>query len=124
MYPATVLTDVSPDMPIFREEVFGPTCAVVSVKDDDEAIAIANDTPYGLSAGVITEDLGAGLALARRLQTGMVHVNDQSIADEPQAPFGGIKESGYGRFGGYAAIDAFTELRWITVQEEKKNFGG
>ena len=76
----------------------------------------ANSTPYGLSAGIITSDPDRGFALAQQLQSGIVHVNDQTVADEPQMPFGGVKDSGYGRFGGRAAIDEFTELRWITVQ--------
>ncbi|EFL42893.1 aldehyde dehydrogenase [Streptomyces griseoflavus Tu4000] len=78
--------------------------------------SLANDTPYGLTAGVITEDLAKGLEVAARLRTGIVHVNDQSIADEPQAPFGGVKNSGYGRFGGQAGAEAFTDTRWVTAQ--------
>ena len=76
----------------------------------------ANATPYGLSAGIITGDPDRGFALAQRLESGIVHVNDQTVGDEPQMPFGGVKDSGYGRFGGRAAVDEFTELRWITVQ--------
>jgi acyl-CoA reductase-like NAD-dependent aldehyde dehydrogenase len=116
--PATVLTDVTPDMRIHSEEIFGAASTVHAVADADAAVALANDTGYGLTAGVITEDLRAGLAVAQRLQTGIVHVNDQPVNDEPMAPFGGIKESGYGKFGGEAGIESFTEVRWLTIQHE------
>lgn len=111
-----VLTGVTRDMDIFSREIFGPATVVHVVDDADQAVQLANDTPYGLTAGVITEDLAAGLDIARRIRTGIIHVNDQSIADEPQAPFGGVKNSGYGRFGGQAGVEAFTDTRWITVQ--------
>jgi acyl-CoA reductase-like NAD-dependent aldehyde dehydrogenase len=121
-YPATVLAGVTPDMRIHTEEIFGPVCTVLTFQDDDEAIAIANDSPYGLATGVITSDQTRGLAVARRLRTGIAHVNDQSIDDEPMAPFGGVGDSGYGRFGGRAGLDAFTDLRWITLQQRPKHF--
>jgi acyl-CoA reductase-like NAD-dependent aldehyde dehydrogenase len=121
-YPATVLAGVTPDMRIHTEEIFGPVCTVLTFQDDDEAIAIANDSPYGLTTGVITSDQTRGLAVARRLRTGIAHVNDQSIDDEPMAPFGGVGDSGYGRFGGRAGLDAFTDLRWITLQQRPKHF--
>ncbi|MFJ4370807.1 aldehyde dehydrogenase family protein [Streptomyces chartreusis] len=111
-----VLTGVTREMKIYHDEIFGPATVVHVVDSTDEAVALANDTPYGLTAGVITEDLAAGLAVAGRLRTGIVHVNDQSIADEPQAPFGGVKSSGYGRFGGQAGAEAFTDTRWVTAQ--------
>ncbi|MFJ9867652.1 aldehyde dehydrogenase family protein [Streptomyces sp. NPDC101165] len=111
-----VLTGVTKDMKIYYDETFGPVTVVHVVDSPDEAVALANDTPYGLTAGVITEDLAAGLDVAARLRTGIVHVNDQSIADEPQAPFGGVKDSGYGRFGGQAGVEAFTDTRWVTAQ--------
>ena len=111
-----VLTDVTPEMRIHQEEIFGPATVIHPVDSVEEAIALANDTAQGLSAGVITENLALGLEVAGRLRTGIVHVNDQSIADEPQAPFGGVKESGYGRFGGQAGAEAFTDTRWVTAQ--------
>ena len=117
LYPPTVLTGVLPQMRIETEEIFGPVCTVVVVDDEDEAIAVANASPYGLTAGVLTEDVRRGLGVARRLRTGIVHVNDQSVDDEPQAPFGGVGDSGYGRFGGRAALESFTELRWVTLQQ-------
>ncbi|NUR92941.1 MAG: aldehyde dehydrogenase family protein, partial [Nonomuraea sp.] len=122
VYHATVLSGVTPDMPVYSQEIFGPVCTVVHVDGADEAVGVANDSPYGLTAGVLTEDLRAGLAVARRLRTGIVHVNDQPVGDEPQAPFGGVKDSGYGRFGGRAGIEAFTDLRWLTIQESPRGF--
>jgi acyl-CoA reductase-like NAD-dependent aldehyde dehydrogenase len=121
-YPATVLAGVTPQMRIHTEEIFGPVCTVLTVADEREAIAVANDTPYGLSAGVLTQDLTRGLGVARRLRTGIAHVNDQSVDDDPTAPFGGVGDSGYGRFGGRAGIEAFTDLRWITLQQRPKHF--
>lgn len=109
-------------MRLFTQEAFGPVCAVLPVNGDEQAIGLANDSPYGLTAGVLTEDVGRGYQIARRLQTGIVHVNDQTVDDEPQAPFGGVKDSGYGRFGGHAGAEAFTDLRWITVQHGHRAF--
>ncbi|MFF2517817.1 aldehyde dehydrogenase family protein [Streptomyces sp. NPDC058086] len=111
-----VLTGVTKEMRIYYDEIFGPATVIHVVDSADEAVTLANDTPYGLTAGVITENLATGLEVARRLRTGIVHINDQSIADEPQAPFGGVKSSGYGRFGGQAGAEAFTDTRWITAQ--------
>ncbi|NKX50474.1 aldehyde dehydrogenase family protein, partial [Arthrobacter deserti] len=82
-----------------------------------EAVALANNTNYGLTAGVITVNLQEGIEVAQRLRTGIAHVNDQPVQDEPMAPFGGIQQSGYGKFGGQAGINSFTELRWVTVQQ-------
>jgi acyl-CoA reductase-like NAD-dependent aldehyde dehydrogenase len=115
-YQATVLADVPDDSELAREETFGPVLAVEVVGSEDEAVERANATRYGLSAGIITSDPDKGFALAQRLEAGIVHVNDQPVGDEPQMPFGGVKDSGWGRFGGQAVIDEFTELRWITVQ--------
>jgi acyl-CoA reductase-like NAD-dependent aldehyde dehydrogenase len=115
-YQATLLTDVPEDSEFATEETFGPVVAIEVVDSAAEAVQRANATSYGLSAGIITSDPDRGFALARELESGIVHVNDQTIADEPQMPFGGVKGSGYGRFGGQAVIDEFTELRWITVQ--------
>ena len=121
-YPATVLDKITPEMRIYREEIFGPAVTVLTVDSDDEAVAIANDTEYGLTAGVITEDSRRGLALARRLRTGIVHVGNQTIDDEAQAPFGGVKSTGYGRFGGRWGVDAFTDIRWVTVAGQHNHF--
>ncbi|MEV6603814.1 aldehyde dehydrogenase [Kutzneria sp. NPDC051319] len=121
-YRATVLADVTPEMRIFTEEIFGPAVTVTTVDDDEQAIAIANNTDYGLTAGVITEDTRRGLAVARRLRTGIAHVNNQTVDDEPQVPFGGVKSSGYGRFGGRWGVEAFTDTRWVTVAGQHNGF--
>jgi len=114
----TVLDQVTPKMRIYHEESFGPVVAVVRVRDEEEAVRVANDTEYGLSAAIFTQDIAKGLRLARRVQSGICHINGPTVHDEPQMPFGGVKASGYGRFGGRAGIQEFTELRWITVQTE------
>ena len=116
VYRATLLTDVPEDSEFARMETFGPVASIEVVGSADEAVERANDTSYGLSAGIITSDPDRGLALAQQIESGIVHVNDQTVADEPQMPFGGVKGSGFGRFGGTAAISEFTELHWITVR--------
>jgi acyl-CoA reductase-like NAD-dependent aldehyde dehydrogenase len=116
VFQATLLADVPEDSEFARKETFGPVLAVEVVADADEAIERANATTYGLSAGIMTTNADRGLALAARLESGIVHVNDQPVGDEPQMPFGGVKDSGWGRFGGQAVVDEFTELRWVTVQ--------
>lgn len=121
-YQPTVLTHVKPEMRIFQEETFGPVAPIIRVKGVDEAVAVANDSEYGLSAGIITRDEEKGLAVAHRLQTGMAHVNDSSVNDEPHIPFGGIKSSGLGRHGGKASVDTFTELRWLTLERGGRHF--
>ena len=122
VYPASVLLGVSPDMRIEKEEIFGPVVTVQSFENEDEAVSLANSTSYGLTAGVLSEDIRRGFDLARRLRTGIVHVNDQCVDDEPQAPFGGTGDSGYGRFGGHDGLEAFMELRWVTLQKSHRPF--
>jgi aldehyde dehydrogenase (NAD+) len=121
-YYPTVLTDVKPSTPFSCEETFGPVVSVIEVKDEEEAVVIANGTPYGLSASVFTRDFIKGLAIAERIESGIVHINDQTVHDEPQVPFGGLKDSGWGRFGGHAALEEFTELRWISVQRTRRQY--
>jgi acyl-CoA reductase-like NAD-dependent aldehyde dehydrogenase len=121
-YLATVLADVPEQSEFAQVETFGPVVAVEVVDSADEAIDRANATAYGLSSGILTGDPDRGLALAHRLEAGIVHVNDQPVGDEPQMPFGGVKDSGFGRFGGQAVVDEFTELRWITVQSGSHPF--
>ncbi len=116
VFQATLMTDVPADSDLGAHETFGPVASLEVVDSPEEAVARANATPYGLSAGILTSDPDRGFALAQLLDAGIVHVNDQPVADEPQMPFGGVKDSGYGRFGGQAVLDEFTELRWITVQ--------
>ncbi len=113
---ATILDHVRPDMLVYREESFGPVKPVIRARSTEDAIRIANDSPYGLSAAVFGRDILRAMAVSRRLETGICHINGPTVADEPQMPFGGVKASGYGRFGGKAAIDAFTTLRWITIE--------
>jgi acyl-CoA reductase-like NAD-dependent aldehyde dehydrogenase len=114
-YQATLLTDVPAESDFAKHETFGPVAAIEVVENADEAVARANATPYGLSSGIITQNADRGLALAQRIEAGIVHINDQTVGDEPQMPFGGVKDSGFGRFGGSAVVDEFTELRWVTV---------
>lgn len=116
-FPATVVTGVRPGMPLFDEETFAPVVAITIAEDEDEAVALANRTEYGLSAAVFTRDLDRGWAVARRIRAVMVHVNDMTALHEPQVPFGGIGASGLGeRFGGLASLDLFTERHWISLQ--------
>ncbi|MDQ1485606.1 MAG: benzaldehyde dehydrogenase [Actinomycetota bacterium] len=119
-YQATVLDQVQPATPAWSEEVFGPVAPVMRFSSDDEAVALASAGEYGLSLGIITRDPMRGLALAERIPTGIVHINDQTVNDEPAAPFGGVGASGTGsRFGGPDAnIEAFTDTRWITMRGE------
>jgi acyl-CoA reductase-like NAD-dependent aldehyde dehydrogenase len=119
---ATVLDLVTPNMRIYAEECFGPVISIVRVHGDEEAVRVANDTDYGLSSSVFSRDTSRALAVARRLETGICHINGATVDDEPQAPFGGMKASGHGRFGGTAAIDEFTELRWITISTAKRKY--
>lgn len=111
----TILTGVTPQMSIYQNETFGPVVPVIPFQTDEHAVAIANDTEYGLSSGVITRDEQRGLAIASALDTGMCHINCSSVNDEPHIPFGGSKSSGVGRHGGRWSTEAFTETRWITI---------
>jgi acyl-CoA reductase-like NAD-dependent aldehyde dehydrogenase len=119
---ATVLDHVTPAMRIYHEETFGPVVAVVRAKDTDDAVRIANDTDYGLAAAVFGRDVARALTVARRIDSGVCHVNASTVHDEPQLPFGGTKASGYGRFGGKAGIAEFTELRWITIETGPQHY--
>lgn len=119
---ATVLDKVTPQMKIYYEETFGPSVSVVRVKDADEAVRVANDTEYGLAAAVFGSDISRALDVAKRLEAGSTHINGPTVQDEPQIPFGGMKASGYGRFGGLAGIHEFTELRWITVETKPHHY--
>jgi acyl-CoA reductase-like NAD-dependent aldehyde dehydrogenase len=121
-YDATVLTGVTRDMKLFQEETFGPIAPVMTFGSVDEAVSLANDSEYGLSAGVITRDEEKGLSIAQRLHTGMAHVNDSSVGDEPHVPFGGVKASGLGRHGGRQAVETFTETRWVTLERGGRHY--
>lgn len=119
---ATVIDRVTPAMKIYTEESFGPVVCVIRVKDDAEALRVANDSDYGLSAAIHSRDLARALNLARKIEAGMCHINGPTVHDEAQMPFGGMKASGYGRFGGDAGIAEFTDLRWITVATEPVHY--
>lgn len=116
-YKPTVLAGVTPDMPVFREEIFGPVVSITAFSTDAQAIALANDTEYGLSAGIHTRDIGRGMAMAAQLRVGLVHVNDQTVNDDGTMPMGGRGASGNGsRHGGPANWDEFTQWQWTTVR--------
>jgi benzaldehyde dehydrogenase (NAD) len=123
-YKPTVLADVPTTAPAFVEEIFGPVAPVVKFSDAEEAVRIAAATDYGLSLGIVTRDVMKGLALAERLPTGIVHINDQTVSDEANIPFGGVGASGTGsRFGGASAnIDAFTETQWVTLRSQPPEY--
>jgi len=122
LIPAHVIDRVTPEMRLFREESFGPVVGVIRARDEAHAIELANDTEYGLSAAVFTRDTARGLRVAKQIKSGICHINGPTVHDEAQMPFGGVKASGYGRFGGRAGIDAFTELRWITIETQRGHY--
>jgi acyl-CoA reductase-like NAD-dependent aldehyde dehydrogenase len=119
VWSATLLDKVTPNMRIYNEESFGPVKSIIRVDGDDEAVKIANDTEYGLSSAVFSQNIQRAMAVAKRIQSGICHINGPTVNDEAQMPFGGTKDSGYGRFGGTAAIAEFTELRWITIESHQ-----
>ncbi|MGX2191986.1 aldehyde dehydrogenase family protein [Klebsiella pneumoniae] len=116
----TLLDGVTREMRLWREESFGPVKAIIRVHSEEEALAVANDSEYGLSAAVYSRDSARAWNVAQRLHTGICHINGPTVHDEAQMPFGGCKASGYGRFGGRAGIAEFTELRWITIQTQPR----
>jgi benzaldehyde dehydrogenase (NAD) len=122
-YRPTVLAEVTTDLPAWTDEIFGPVAPVITFESDDEAVALANSSAYGLAGGVYSRSISRGLSIANRIKAGMVHVNDQTINDEAIIPFGGVGLSGNGsRFGGEANVEAFTEWQWITVRDEPRSF--
>lgn len=122
LMPATVLDRVTQSMNIYRDESFGPVVGIIRAKDEADAVRIANDSEYGLAAAVFTRDTARGLRVARQIRSGICHINGPTVQDEPQMPFGGVGASGYGRFGGKAGIEQFTELRWITIETQGGHF--
>jgi acyl-CoA reductase-like NAD-dependent aldehyde dehydrogenase len=120
--PANVIDGVTNDMRLYHDESFGPVVGIIRVADEEEAIRVTNDSQYGLSSSVFTRDTARGLRVARRIRSGICHINGPTVQDEPQMPFGGVGASGYGRFGGKAGIEAFTELRWITIAGEPGHY--
>jgi benzaldehyde dehydrogenase (NAD) len=122
LFPPTVLTDVTPKMRIYYEESFGPVVPVIPVDGPEQAVEIANDTEYGLAAAVFGKHVPTAFDLARQIESGICHVNGATVHDEAQMPFGGVKASGWGRFGGKEAINEFTEMRWITIQQGSRHY--
>jgi acyl-CoA reductase-like NAD-dependent aldehyde dehydrogenase len=119
---ATLLDHVTPAMRVYAEESFGPVKPVIRVKGEDEAIRVANDTEYGLSSAVFSRDIKRAMAVAARIEAGICHINGPTVGDEAQMPFGGVKGSGYGRFGGKASIAEFTDLRWVTIEDPGQHY--
>jgi vanillin dehydrogenase len=122
LFDPVVLRDVTPDMDVAQRELFGPVVSLIPFKDDDDAVEIANNTQFGLSGAVHTSDLDRGVALAKRVQTGMIHVNDCTIHDEPIVAFGGEKQSGLGRLNGSWSLDEFTTMKWVSVNYGRRRF--
>lgn len=121
-FQPTVLADVTPAMRVYHEESFGPVTSLLRARDSEHALEIANDTAYGLSSAIITNDLQKAFDFSLRSESGMVHINDTTISDEPHIAFGGVKGSGFGREGGHVAIEEMTELKWITVQLGQRTY--
>jgi acyl-CoA reductase-like NAD-dependent aldehyde dehydrogenase len=122
IFSATLLDGVTSNMRIYNEESFGPVKSIIRVNGDEEAIQVANDSEYGLSAAVFSQDINRALACANAIKSGICHINGPTLADEPHMPFGGVGDSGYGRFGGKAGIAEFTDLRWITVENPSQHY--
>ncbi len=122
IYQPTVLVDVTEDMRIFSEESFGPVKAIYRFDTEEEALRMANDTQYGLLAAVFSRDVSRAQAFADKIESGICHINGPTVHDEAHMPFGGVKNSGHGRFGGTAAIYEFTELRWITIEDPAQHY--
>ena len=117
-----MLTGLSEDSPLMRQEIFGPVVLLVPFDGEEEAVRLANSSPYGLSGAVHTAHVERGVAFARRIDTGMIHVNGSTVQDEPMVAFGGEKSSGIGRLTGDSAVEAFTTQKWISVQHGRTTF--
>jgi benzaldehyde dehydrogenase (NAD) len=122
LMPATLLDHVTPDMLIYSEESFGPVKPIVRVDGDEAALACANDNEYGLSSAIFSRDIARAMQIAKRIEAGICHINGPTVHDEAQMPFGGVKGSGFGRFGGQAGVAEFTDLRWLTVQTAPRHY--
>lgn len=122
VFEATVLDHVTSAMRVYAEESFGPVKPVIRVSGEEEAIRVANDTEYGLSSAVFSRDIQRAMGVAARVESGICHINGPTLHDEAQMPFGGVKGSGYGRFGGKAAIAEFTDLRWVTIEDPGQHY--
>ena len=122
MENSTGLDHVTDDMPIAANEIFGPVAAIIRFKDEEEALKIANSKDFGLSGALHTTNIEKGVAFARKVETGMIHINDQTVNDEPNVPFGGEKGSGIGRFNGEFILEEFTSLQWVSLQHEDRDY--
>ncbi|MFC9973258.1 aldehyde dehydrogenase [Spirillospora sp. NPDC127200] len=121
-FPPTLVRGVTPDMRLYREESFGPVAGIIEVDGVEEAVRAANDTEFGLSSAVFGTDVGRALEVAKRIRSGICHINGATVHDEPQMPFGGVNDSGWGRFGSRASLEEFTELRWVTIQSGTREY--
>ncbi len=121
-FQPTVIADVIPGMPVFDEELFGPVASVIKAKDADDAIRLANNSRYGLTSAVITNDLQLAMRCALELESGSVHINGSTVHDEPHGPFSGVKDSGMGREGGQWSMDELTQLKWVTIQRGQAHY--
>ena len=122
LFDAVLLDGITSAMELYREESFGPLLSIIRVDNEEEAVRVANDSDFGLSAAIFSKDVNRAMALANRIESGMCHINGPTVQDEAQMPFGGLKASGYGRFGGRAAIESFTELRWLSSQSGPRHY--
>lgn len=118
----TIVVDVQPNMQIYAEETFAPVCTIQRFHTLEEAIQLANDSEFGLSSAVFSENISQAFDVAKQIESGICHINGATVHDEAQMPFGGVKQSGYGRFGSKASIPEFTELRWITLQTTPRHY--
>ena len=121
-FDPTVINGVTKAMRIYGEESFGPVVGVLHARDADHAVELANDSEYGLSAAVFSQDINSALDVARRIDSGICHINSATVQDEAQMPFGGTKASGVGRFGGAAGVAEFTDLRWISIATHHRHY--
>ena len=119
---ATVLDHVTPAMKIYHEESFGPIASIVRARDTEDCVRIANDTEYGLSSAVFTRDVKKALEISAELDFGCCHINGPTVYDEAQMPLGGMKASGYGRFGGQVGVNEFTDVQWVSIEDPDQHY--
>ncbi|WP_296402467.1 aldehyde dehydrogenase family protein [Psychrobacter sp.] len=118
-----IFTDVTPQMDLFQNEIFGPLVGIIKAKDEEDALSLANDTQFGLSSAVFTGDMQRGMNFAKRMEAGMTHINDMPVNDESMVAFGGVKNSGIGRFNSDKVLEEFTRTHWVSFQSEPREYG-